>query len=247
MSIFRSVKKIFLFGCLFTMISNPISAQGDEQLWLDYQLDYPFANKYLLEANASYQTVLAKDRWRNVGLAPTFEYVLFTYLDLLSEVQFSYTLQKESINTFEISPMVGGRFNITQNKRISTRLLLRYQERNFYQIESKDWETSNRVRLKGEVWVTINGPNLFTDKLWYTFADYEEFFVLDEQLDERYANLRRVRLGVGYRLNYKNRFDLIYTWQSSRNEIEGDFVSNDSVIQLRYKMYLNPGKATQSD
>jgi len=232
---------------LITFASNSLSAQSHEQVWLDYQLDYPFANKYLFEANASYQTVLSQNRWRSISIGPTFEYVMLTWLDLLSEVQFTYTLQKESTNSFEIAPLVGTRFHISQNKRISPRILVRYQERNFYKIEDKAWEVSNRFRLKGEVWVTINGPNLFTDKVWYAFADYEEFFVLDKQLDERFANLRRARLGIGYRLSYKNRFDLAYTWQSSRNEIDGDFMSNDGVIQLKYKMYINPSKAIQPD
>nr|HPH47652.1 hypothetical protein [Chryseolinea sp.] len=79
-----------------------------------------------------------------------------------------------------------------------------------------------------------------TDNLWYAILDYEEFIVLDQQLDERYANRRRGRIGVAYRLNYKHRFELTYTLQSSRNEIDGDFVSNDNVIQFKYKLYLNP-------
>ena len=111
----------------------------------------------------------------------------------------------------------------------------------------EDWDVSNRVRLKGEIWITLNGPNLFTDKLWYTILDYEEFFVVDQELEERFANRRRGRIGLGYRLNYKHRFDLIYTRQTSRDEIDGDFISNDNVIQLRYKMFLNPSKVVDND
>ena len=55
------------------------------------------------------------------------------------------------------------------------------------------------------------------------------------------------RIGVGYRLNYKHRFDLIYTMQSSRNEIEGEFISSDNVIALKYKMFLNPAKPASTD
>jgi hypothetical protein len=221
-------------------------AQRHEQLWLEYQLDYPFPSGFLFENNVAYQTLLAKEgKWRSFSVSPSLEYVLFTWLDLTSEVGLAYTMQKEHYNTFEISPILGTRFHITQNKRVNARFLARYQQRYFRQIEAGDWETSNRVRLKGEVWVSINGPNLYTDKLWYALADYEEFVVVDEQLDERYANRRRGRIGVGYRLNYKHRFELIYTRQSSRDEIDGDFVSGDNVIQLRYKMYLNPAKVVQ--
>ena len=217
-------------------------AQNHEQLWLDYQLDYP-SNSWLFEVAASYQTLLTQEnKWRSLSVTPTVEYVLLTRLDLTAELPLSYTLQEEDTSSFELSPMLGARLHITQNKRVNARLFLRYQQRHFHEIEADVWDISNRVRLKGEFWIAITGPNLYKDKLWYTLLDYEEFIVLDDQLDERYANRRRARIGLGYRLDYKNRFELIYTWQSSRNEIEGEFISNDNVIQLVYKMYLNPAK-----
>ncbi|HZX75162.1 MAG TPA: DUF2490 domain-containing protein [Cyclobacteriaceae bacterium] len=239
--------RIFLILIILTLFVTRSHAQNHQQLWFDYQLDFPFANQYLLEGTASYQTVLTKDsKWRSLSVSGAFEYVLLPTLDLVSELPFAYTLQKEGSNSFEISPILGVRYHITQSKKIDTRVLVRYQQRSFYQIEANDWDSSNRARLKAEAWWSINGPNLFTDKLWYGIFDYEEFIVLDRQLDERFANRRRARVGLGYRLNYKNRFDLIYTWQSSRDEIDGDFTSTDGVIQLRYKMYLNPAKLISS-
>lgn len=223
-------------------------SQKDEQLWLDYQLSYPFGNRYLLENTTTYQTLLNKDgKWRSLSISPTFEYNLFRKLDLLSEIPIGYTKQYQGISTFEITPMVGTRYFFTPGKRIDARLVWRYQVRAFYKIEDREWEISNRTRLRGEVFISINGPNLFTDKLWYVFLDYEEFFVLDQQVDERYANRRRGRLGLGYRLDYKNRFELSYTLQSTRDEIAAEFYGIDNVIQLRYKMYLNPAKPTQTE
>jgi len=233
------------FACLMllTLSSLKLSAQRDHQLWLDYQIDVPFANKFLFEATVSYQSLLSQDdKWRSFSVSPTLEYVFFTWLDLTAEVPLGYTFQADNNNTFEISPIVGGRFHITQNRRINTRFLMRYQQRSFRQVEAEDWDYSNRVRLKGEVSVSINHTNLFADKLWYAMLDYEEFFVLDQQLDERYANQRRLRLGLGYRLNYKHRFEVNYAWQTSRNEIEGEFAATDNLIWLKYKMFLNPSK-----
>lgn len=220
--------------------SNLVSAQRKEQLWFDYQIDYPFANRFLFEAAANYQTVLSsEDKWRSVGLTTTFEALIFNFLDVTADVPLAYTLQKAGSNSFEIGPMLGARVYFTQNRRIDTRILVRYQQRYFHQVEQDDWDISNRTRLKGEVYVCINGPNLFTNNLWYVALDYEEFIVLDQQLDERYANRRRAKIGLNYRLNYKHRFDISYTLQSSRNEIEGDFIGNDNVIQFRYRIFFN--------
>ena len=205
-------------------------AQSHEQLWLDCQLDYP-SYSWLFEVSASYQTLLTQEnKWRSLSVTPTVEFVLLTWLDLTAELPLSYTVQKEDTSSFELSPMVEARLHITQNRRGNARIFLRYQQRHFQEIEADDWDVSTRRRLKGEFWLSITGPNLYKDKLWYALLDYEEFFVLDDQLDERYANRRRGRIGLGYRLDYKNRFELIYTRQSSRNEIEGEFISNDNVI-----------------
>ena len=235
-------KRVYLLVALLLITRLKSQAQNDEQLWLDYQMDYP-SNSWLFEIAASYQTLLTQEnKWRSLSVTPTVEYVLLTRLDLTAELPLSYTLQEEDTSSFELSPMLGARLHITQNKRVNARLFLRYQQRHFHEIEADIWDISNRVRLKGEFWIAITGPNLYKDKLWYTLLDYEEFFVLDDQLDERFANRRRGRIGLGYRLDYKNRFELIYTRQSSRNEIEGEFISNDNVIQLVYKMFLNPAK-----
>lgn len=216
------------------------AAQQHEQLWLEVQTSYPFANRYLLENTTSYQTVLSKEnKWRSLGISPVFEYSLFTRLDVTSEIPVAYTLQKEGYHSFEVSPLVGARYYFTQNRKLDLRLVWRYQVRCFRQVEAQDWEIKNRTRLRAEAYFSINGPNLFADNLWYIFSDYEEFIVIDHQVDERFANRRRARIGVGYRLNYRNRFDLGYTWQSSRDEIGGDFISNDHVLQLKYKLFFN--------
>ena len=243
-SMFRRLSIILAFLNITVMQSQ---AQRDEQLLLEHQLSYPFGGRYLLETTTAYQTLMnPENKWWSFSTSPTFEMSLIRWLDLLSEVGISYTLQQENANTLEISPMVGGRFFLTQGKKVDTRFVIRYQQRNFKDIETGDWSSSNRSRLRGEVFVSINGPNLFTDKLWYAFADYEEFIVFDQQLEERFANRRRARIGVGYRLNYKHRFELGYTIQTARDEINDEFTGADNVIQLKYKLFLNPAKPTVS-
>jgi hypothetical protein len=116
---------------------------------------------------------------------------------------------------------------------------VRYQQRYFNQVEENDWDVSNRTRLKAEAFICVNGPNIFTNNLWYIALDYEEFIVLDKQLEERYAFKRRAKVGLNYRWTYKHRFDVSFTLQSSRNEIDAEFAATDNVIQFRYRLFLN--------
>jgi len=95
------------------------------------------------------------------------------------------------------------------------------------------------MRLKAEACVVFNRQNFFQDKMVCAILDYEGFIVV-EQVHKRFVNRLRARLGIGYRLNYKNRFELIYALQSSRIETHGALISNDNVLQVRYKMFLNP-------
>lgn len=218
-----------------------LKAQPGQQLWLEWQVDYPFANKYLIENTVAYQTLLSGgEKWRSFSLDPTFEYSITPKIDLLSDVPIGWTRQNNTVSSFEVSPIVGARFYLSQGKRIDARILTRFQSRNFHQIEGDVWEHKGRFRLKGEVWISVNGPNLFADKLLYAVLDYEEFIVVDQQVNERYAYQRRARVGLGYRLNYRDRLDLFYTWQQSRDEVNGDFVQNDGIIQVKYKLYFNP-------
>jgi len=232
-------------GAFLLIASNTVWAQTGTQLWAEWQISYPYGTRFLVENTFAYQTLLSKgESWTSLSISPVFEFTWLPAVELVSEIPIGRTRQTDSKSSFEISPIVGARFHITQNRRFNTRILTRYQSRNFQDMETGEWEFKGRIRLKGELWVSINGPNLFVDKLWYAFADYEEFLVIDEQVNERYANLRRARLGIGYRLSYKHRFDLAFTLQKSRDEINNQFESIDNVIQLKYKMYLNPPKNT---
>lgn len=230
-------------GIVMALLTSSLSAQH-QQLWLDYQLDRPFANQYLFEVSSSYQTLLnSGGSWRNISVQPSVDYLRFTRLELSGGMQLAYTNQRDSIRTAELDPYLAVRYNFSQNTKFNTRATLKMEERIFHTVEDDQWQNSSRTRFKAESWFAINGPNLFQDHLWYIIADYEWFFVLDQQVHERYANLRRGRLGIGYRINYRNRLEVIYTRQNARNEIGAAFESRDNIIQLRYKMYINPSKS----
>jgi hypothetical protein len=233
--------------CITCLCIYKSGAQQNTQLWLDYQVNYPFAVEYLFQVEASYQTELINDStWRSANLTPAVEYGHFSSLDLKFYLPLSYTTQTKDYNSFETRPTIEAHLFITQNKRVNTGLLFKVEKRFFFSGEENEWSSSTRVRMKAEATISINERNLYHDNLWYAIVDYEEYVITDRELDERYSNRRRARLGAGYRLNYKNRFEVVYSLQSSRNELEGEFVGTDNVIQLRYKMYLNPAKPSPS-
>jgi hypothetical protein len=230
---------------MFCFQVTALRAQTDSQVWLEYMLNIPFANSFNVENAFTYSTVTNSPKWRTFDYNGTLEYSISPNFDLLGAALISYTAQTESYNTFEVRPSLGTRVYFTPNKRIQTRLLLRVEQRNFKNLDTKEWSHVIRPRMRAEVIVPINQDSYFKINLWYAMADAEWMFV-NTDVDERFANRFRIRVGAGYRLNYSFRFELLYMNQQSKNGIDEDFSSSDNVIRIRVKQYLRKTKPSNA-
>ncbi len=226
---------------LFTLPSFFLQAQTNEQVWEEYMLNYPFANSFNLENAFAYSTLLGTPKWRAYDYAATLEWSVTNRIDVIAATALSYTNQTDSYNTFEIRPGLGTRLYFTPNKRIQTRLLLRVEQRNFKNLDTKEWETQYRPRVRAETIIPINKKSFYEDKLWYALTDVEWLYKTDE-VEERFANRFRWRIGAGYRLSYNIRFEFLYMLQLSKNTIEDNFESSDNIFRLRVKQYLRKSK-----
>ena len=229
------------------LFSHFCTAQ-DNQFWFEGMANYPFANVYNFEGAFTYGTLLnEKPKWRNYDLQGTLERVMSQHVDVMAAFLWANTIQNDSLNTREVRTMIGARFHFTPNSRILTRLLVRLENRNFLNTETDTWSNSNRSRFRLESMVPFNKPTMFAgDKLWYGIFDAEWFFVLDQNLHERYANRFRFRAALGYRLSYEWRFELMYTLQESQNEIGQGFGTIDNIARLRVKYFLNKSKPSKA-
>jgi hypothetical protein len=230
---------------IFLICVNKLFAQSNTQVWGEYMLNIPVAKKLNLENAYTYSTVLGGEKWRAFDYNATFEYSISPYVDLMAAGLISYTNQTSSYNTLELRPMLGTRFYLTPKNRIQTRILFRLEQRNLKNLESNEWSHTLRPRLRAEVVIPINQKSYFINKLWYAIADAELMFITND-LEERFANRYRIRLGIGYRLNFTTRFELLLMNQESRNGIDERFTSNDYMIRIRVKQYLHKSKPTRS-
>lgn len=234
-------KALLLLVCLSITTFSLRAQSASEQLWFEYMLNLPFANSFNLENAFTYSTVTNDPKWRAFDYAPTVEWSINDRVDLMGAVTLSYTAQTESDNTLEIRPMLGTRIHFTPHKRILTRLLFRYEQRNFKNLETNEWTHVWRPRIRAESLIPINQSSYFKDKLWYGILDAEWFLTTDD-VQERFANRFRLRTGIGYRLSYTWRFDFIYMLQESRNEVEDGFATSDNIFRFRVKHFLRKTK-----
>lgn len=227
----------------FVFLQPPLvllAQSSNEQIWFEYMLNYPFANSWNVELAGTYSTILGDSRWRALDLQVTPEYSITQHVDVMGALLVSRTFQEESLTTFEVREMIGARFHFTPNRRILTRLLVRFENRNIQNREADEWGSSNRLRFRAESVIPLNKPTMFSgDNLWYAILDAEAFVVMDQDAEERFANRLRIRTGVGYRINYGLRLEFVYTLQRSRNALEADFQTTDNIFRFRIKQYLN--------
>jgi hypothetical protein len=231
--------------CSVSPFRAPAQSQN-QQVWFEYMLNYPFANSFNLENAFTYSELLTSPKWRSFDYSPTVEYSLTNRIDILAGGTLTYTNQFEDHDTFEGRLMIGTRIHFTPNMRILSRLQLRLEQRNFKDLELDTWETVYRPRARAEFLIPITRKTYFEDKLWYGILDSEFLFAVDEDVNERFANRFRLRIGIGYRLSYSSRFEFIYMLQESRSGLDESFESTDNVFRFRYKQYLRKTKPTKA-
>lgn len=228
---------------LFVLSFSSVRAQNsvNEQAWFEYMLNYPFANSFNVENAFTYSTLIGTPKWRAYDYSATLEWSVTNHIDLIGQTVVSYTNQTDSYNTLELRPVIGTRLYFTPNKRIQTRLLLRLEQRNFQNLETKEWDQVYRPRARGEVIIPINKKSYYEDHMWYAITD-AEFLIKTDDVEERFANRFRWRVGAGYRLSYNLRFEFLYMLQLSRNAISENFESTDNIFRFRIKQYLRKSK-----
>jgi hypothetical protein len=211
-------------------------------------LNCPFARSWNIEFAGTYSTAITGAKWRSLDAQVTPEYALSNHVDLMGALFTGYTLQNQSLSTFELREMLGTRIHFTPDKRILTRFLIRLENRNLQNMETGHWTTSNRSRMRVETITPLNRPTMYSgDKLLYMILDAEAFMVLDQDVQERFANRLRFRYGFGYRFNYYTRLEFVYTLQQSKDALAEDFYTTDNIFRFRLKQYLRPHESSKAE
>jgi hypothetical protein len=125
-------------------------------------------------------------------------------------------------------------------KRLGIANLARLEYRNFWYNGDRPSEDDLRFRNRIEFRLALNQPTLASDRLWYLIADAEWFVPLndEEDLPERFATKRRIRLGLGYRQSYQFRYELLAMRDKARDTLEGDVEVDANMLDFRFKWFF---------
>jgi hypothetical protein len=214
--------------------------QKSTQLWTDFTIYVPLSKGYSFDNEFAYRTNIGiNSKWHSINIIPKIEKTLSKHLDALVYLGSINTFQQENYNTWELRPSLGLRYHFNLFPKSVTRILARLEWRNLYTIETKETNQDLRSRFRLEEIYFINGRSFAENKLWYALSDFEIFYTIDQELQERFSNRSFLRAGIGYKPNNSWRFEFIYTFQFSKNTIDGEFTNEqEGIIRLRAKYYF---------
>lgn len=220
---------------------------SNTQLWMDGILGHGFGSYYMAECELSYQTLLSdQDRWVSLNISPTLEASPTAHWSFMVGLPYSYTIQRTGLDTEELRAQLGIKYTFTPFQRVQFRLNSRFEARRLYTVGDDAVQRSQRTRLRAELAIPLDVTNYSSDTMWYALLDAEAFFVLDQDLKERFANRSRTRIGLGRKFSYNWRAELIYTLQTSRDAIDDEERSTDNIIRVRVKYYFTPRSRSQA-
>ena len=227
--------------------TGPGCAQSQEaQVWTDFTVGRNFASYYMAEVEFGYQALVKGDpQWRTFSISPTLEASFTPHFDVISGFPWMNTLQTDDVLTNEFRVQLGARYHVLPFKRVQPRITYRYESRFFNTLEPEaeaGRSESNRMRLNVGFWIALDKPLMSYDTLWYVFTDYEVYGVLDEQLNERYANQSAWRVAIGRKFSYNWRMEVVYSLLQFRNELDTprERYDLDNVFRASLKYYFTP-------
>ena len=250
---------LFLFAL---PLPSPIKAQESvqetsKQLWANLILSRPKSEKLYFEYDIEgARQFSGGEPWRYLYGTGLGEYFPNRFIDLTGELSTGFTKQSASEDSFEATVRFGARLHlITQifnsplikeiraermsGKKLGISFLSRIEHRNFWYSGDRPSSDDLRWRNRLEFRLALNEPNLATDGVWYLMADAEYFTPIgDDKAPERFATKFRARLGLGYRLSYAWRFEILAMRDEAKETLEDEIEIDAYILDLRLKWFL---------
>jgi len=242
---------------LVLLCAGEARAQANLQFWANVTLDWAKTARLTYSLDVEPKVLVTAPAgdpdWRCLDVTPGVEFAWTKWVDVIGETGVGYTKQTDDVNSWEVTPRAGVRLHLLSRelptlpasravvkelppaRRLVLRDLMRVEARNLiYTGEGSGSSSTVRFRNRLEFLAPLNREKLSDNGVRYVLADWEWFIPLGDP-QERFANKQRIRAGLGYRRDFRWRFEVLYMWTRSRNTIEDGFTTNDHIIDIRVK------------
>jgi hypothetical protein len=238
--------------------SSDAPAGPETQVWLNVTPGWSLGKHWYWELDAEPKwQVSGGEQWRNLDLTPAVEYYPLDWLDLSAEATVGRTHQRDGLDTFEVTERLGVRLHLFGKivsrrrylpglgrehlplTRVHVSTLVRLEQRNFFYSDATPDSHGWRARLRLEGKLALNHSRLAQERTLYALGDVEYYQPIGEEVEERYVNRMRVRLGLGYRPSARTRIEAIYIRDWNRDSPEAYYAGQDTqAVDLRWKLFF---------
>jgi hypothetical protein len=243
-----------LLGAAGAFAQTSSSSDGPQtQIWAELVAGKRHGHRWYTQIDLEPKWQVTGDTWRSLELTPHVELYPADWVDLAAEVLAGNTVQRDGLDTFELTPRVGARFHLLSRlapyrpdidgleerlplTRFGVSTLVRLEWRNlFYSDDTPDkhqWRA--RVRLEGKL--ALNRAQLTAERTLYAVGDGEYFVPLGDDVPERYVNKLRARLGLGFRFSGRTKIELLWVRDWNRSSPGAEAAEDVQALDARVKL-----------
>ena len=236
-------------ACLLACLagSSRVAAQSTGELWGEFTIDWLQSRRLTWEVDVepkkSITLPAGTSEWASLNVTPSVQYTLAKWVDALAEVDWGYKPNGDDV--IETKSRVGLYFHIL-SRLLADRGARRGAERekqplrrlvpsNLLRLEYEDEDLLNggattptwRLRDRQEIAYPFNRKKLTADGAVYATGDVELFVLLGDASGPRF-NQYRVRAGVGYRRDFRWRFEALLVQTRQRSGDSGFSTSSNA-------------------
>lgn len=246
----RTVIRIFLsifFLAVVTLTQAQEEFSVDQQLWLEYLVDFDLSKKVDVYADASYRTFFLKDVENSHRLMarPSVRWAVSQKAEVRGGLGFFYTSINDSTETLELRPWQGVSVNWPTIGKQGFTHFFRLEERITYRLDP--WSQASGVRFRYQLSSRIKFNQEKVIKFFYIPLAIELFFVpVGEKIFELSRNDARLTTGFGYVFNYRLALEGRFVLQRSRLA-SGAFNVTDQIFRIMIRHSIFPVKLKQDE
>ena len=246
---------VWSVGCLLVCLtgSSRASAQSTGELWGTFTVDWLQTRRLTweveVEPKKSITVPAGTSGWASLDITPAVQYTLAKWVDVLGEFDWGYKPNGDDV--IETKSRVGFSFHILSRlladrgarpgverekqplRRLVPSNLLRFEYADKDPLNGGATTTTWRLRDRQEISYPFNRKKLTADGALYATGDVELFVLLGDASPPRF-NQYRVRAGVGYRRDFRWRFEALFVQTRQRSGDSG-FSTSSNAFDARVK------------
>jgi hypothetical protein len=245
-----TLSRVFMFVmCLAAGKTMYSQAYIAPQLYNNLDVSWGINDKWSLYNQFSYNVILSDAiKWNETALFSISSYNFHNNIEALASVYLTYVNQSEILSSFEFRPAIGIRFFRSSKHRFVISNFTRLEFRSIYYSDDTN-DFTIRLRNRTSLFLALTKPIMNSNKNLFLFGFGELYYNFDNATRERFYNLLRMKLGIGYRLNLPWRFTAGVIYQNTQSNIGeiGDFTTNvitNLIIEWQV-LYFIPTKGTK--